>query len=615
MPQTIQPAGRSGSAPALDDTTHDAVAALCERALALRHRDGDAALELARRAAAAAAAGEAPDARRRSLAALGGCLSLFPAEVFRAREALHRALGECEDAGDDRLRCEVLNELGESYLATFEFEPCILHLREAVELIRRLGRRTEEARALRLLGTARTGTGDFVQALPLLLEALAIHEAAGGAAEGADGAPVRWERGSLFGQIAVVYSNMDQCEQAISYYEVALDCFSGHYPLRAARTLYRMGIAAEGMEDLERAEAYYRRSYALNEEHRDSAGRALSQIGIAGMLLARGEHAEAERALGEVLARLEGDPMHLGHCADALWMMGDLHMRRSEHAEALGCFERALPLFLRAERPPAHLSALHERFSRAYKALGRFEQALHHHERYHQLRVEHLEEQANARMSKMMVQFDTERALKDREISRLRSVELEREVAERKEAEAALARAKAELEEANRELHALAVRDPLTGLYNRRYLDQRLAEAFALARRGAQPLGVMICDVDDFKRVNDTFSHATGDQVLRVVGGIIRQHVRASDVAARYGGEEFVVLFPATTLAQASAASEKLRRLVMDFPWDTLHPGLAVTLSAGVAAADGHANHEKLLHDADRALYQAKRSGKNRVVA
>jgi diguanylate cyclase (GGDEF)-like protein len=124
----------------------------------------------------------------------------------------------------------------------------------------------------------------------------------------------------------------------------------------------------------------------------------------------------------------------------------------------------------------------------------------------------------------------------------------------------------------------------------------------------------MICDLDDFKRVNDTFSHAVGDAVLRAVAGILRQHVRQSDVVARFGGEEFVVLFPATTLEQAVAASEKVCALVREHPWAELHPGLAVTISAGVAEAGAHPTHEKLLSEADARLYQAKRRGKDCVV-
>ncbi|HEU0054699.1 MAG TPA: GGDEF domain-containing protein, partial [Longimicrobium sp.] len=186
--------------------------------------------------------------------------------------------------------------------------------------------------------------------------------------------------------------------------------------------------------------------------------------------------------------------------------------------------------------------------------------------------------------------------------------------AQRKEAEAALASARDELEEINRELRALTIRDPLTGVFNRRYLDQRLAEALPLAVRGVQPLSVMICDIDDFKRINDTFSHAIGDEVLRVVAAILRQNVRQSDVVARFGGEEFVVLFPSTTLDRATAACEKVCRLVREHDWRALHPRLAVTISAGVAAADAQPTHEKLLSDADRKLYQAKRRGKDRVV-
>jgi diguanylate cyclase (GGDEF)-like protein len=136
-----------------------------------------------------------------------------------------------------------------------------------------------------------------------------------------------------------------------------------------------------------------------------------------------------------------------------------------------------------------------------------------------------------------------------------------------------------------------------------------------LAVRGVQPLSVMICDVDDFKRVNDTYSHATGDEVLRTIAAVLRQHVRQSDVVARWGGEEFVVLFPSSTLDQAAAASEKVRRLVRGWDWASIAPGLAVTISAGVAQAGAHPTPERLLADADARLYEAKRRGKDCVVA
>lgn len=508
-----------------------------------------------------------------------------------------------------------LIELAASHVARSEHDAAIAPAREAAELARRLGRRADEAAALRVLGTALTGQGEFADALATLLQALELHEAAEDETSDTPDDARRWERGELFGRIAIVYSNMGQGEQALSYYRVALESFGDADPLQSARTLYRMGIAAgEILADGTRAEEYYRASLRLYEQCANREGVGLALIGLAGVLLARGETDEAEGAIRQALDALEGDPAYLSYYADALWVLSDVHARAGRHADALACLERALPLFAQTGRPASHTAELHQRLSKVHAALGAFEDALRHHQRYHALLVEHLQRAADAKLAAMMVQFDTEQALKDREIHRLRSIELEREVAERKEAETALARAQAELEERNRELHALAIRDPLTGAYNRRYLDQRLAEALPLAVRGVQPLSVLICDIDDFKRINDAFSHAVGDQVLCQVAALLRQHVRQSDVVARFGGEEFVVLFPATTLEQAAAAGEKLCARVREWPWGTLGEGLAVTLSAGVAAAEREPTPEKLLSAADAKLYEAKRLGKDRVV-
>jgi tetratricopeptide (TPR) repeat protein len=283
--------------------------------------------------------------------------------------------------------------------------------------------------------------GDFVNALSTLLQALELHETllAERAAEPHD--EDRWERAELFGRIAVVYSNMDQFERALQYYRVALESLGDRYPLNTARTLYRMGIAVEELGDAAEAEALYRGCLELYAREGDPAGAGLGRLGLAKVLLARGAVDAAEESIRRALGALERDPVHVGYFADALWVLGDVHARRGRHADALACFDQAHALFLRTDRPAAHLAQLHRRFSRVYAAMGRFEEALEHHERFHLLRVQHLEEQADARMAAMMVQFDTERALRDREIHRLRTIELEREIAERREAEAALARA------------------------------------------------------------------------------------------------------------------------------------------------------------------------------
>ena len=142
-------------------------------------------------------------------------------------------------------------------------------------------------------------------------------------------------------------------------------------------------------------------------------------------------------------------------------------------------------------------------------------------------------------------------------------------------------------------LAQLAHRDALTRLYNRRYLNRALREEVSRARRYAHPLSVALCDVDEFKRVNDRFSHGVGDRVLQEVARILECSVRGVDTVARYGGEEFVFIFPETDAAQARTACEKIRQEVARYPWAQLHPDLRVTVSIGVA--DGSGGPEQLL--------------------
>jgi diguanylate cyclase (GGDEF)-like protein len=159
----------------------------------------------------------------------------------------------------------------------------------------------------------------------------------------------------------------------------------------------------------------------------------------------------------------------------------------------------------------------------------------------------------------------------------------------------------------------LAREDSLTGLPNRRELDSRLQVEFERAKRSGSALSVAMTDIDHFKRVNDEYSHAVGDQVLRAVAGILDGNRRASDLVARYGGEEFVLMLPDTTASEAHALCERMRRAVENFDWSAVRPGLALTLSFGIAEAGGAPGHERLLALADARLYTAKAEGRNRV--
>ena len=164
----------------------------------------------------------------------------------------------------------------------------------------------------------------------------------------------------------------------------------------------------------------------------------------------------------------------------------------------------------------------------------------------------------------------------------------------------------------------LAVTDGLTGLNNRRYLDTHLKVLFNRAAARGRPLSLCITDIDRFKSVNDTYGHDAGDEVLREFAARIRSTVRGADLACRYGGEEFVVVMPDTDAVAAAAIAERLRGIVESFPFHLKEAGkmLSITASLGIACnTSGAETPEQLLKQADRALYEAKNSGRNRVVA
>jgi diguanylate cyclase (GGDEF)-like protein/PAS domain S-box-containing protein len=165
-------------------------------------------------------------------------------------------------------------------------------------------------------------------------------------------------------------------------------------------------------------------------------------------------------------------------------------------------------------------------------------------------------------------------------------------------------------------LRAEAIHDPLTGLFNRRYLEETLARELHRARRRKSSLCVAMLDLDNFKRFNDTFGHDAGDSLLRELGRLVRGKVRKSDIPCRYGGEEFVLVLPDSSLADAEHRVEQLRVLIneLQIPHGEQLLG-ALTVSAGVAQADEHSfNPNELLRAADQALYAAKNAGRDRVV-
>ncbi|HYN89311.1 MAG TPA: diguanylate cyclase, partial [Ardenticatenaceae bacterium] len=174
----------------------------------------------------------------------------------------------------------------------------------------------------------------------------------------------------------------------------------------------------------------------------------------------------------------------------------------------------------------------------------------------------------------------------------------------------------AEIEALQARLREQAIRDPLTGLFNRRYLEETLERELAKAARGTQPVSLAMMDIDFFKQLNDRFGHQAGDRVLQALAALLLADTRRGDVVSRYGGEEFVVVLPGASAAEARQRAEAWRAAFEALVVPHESHGLQATVSVGVATFPLHGTGApQLLHAADTALYKAKAAGRNRVMA
>lgn len=308
------------------------------------------------------------------------------------------------------------------------------------------------------------------------------------------------------------------------------------------------------------------------------------------VLLHHGELVEARERLEDALERGEAG----GHLAQ-VWRircsLGELLLAEG-HADKARRLLRSLLQQVEGQGPRATLVRTHHALYRACRRLGRTDEALEQLEHYERLERGRAVAQLKAQSALFITRVEAEQTRQDAERAR-REVTLERERAASHAAE--------------------ALRDPLTALGNRRLLDQRLPEMLASARRRQQPLCAAVIDLDHFKRTNDHFGHAVGDQVLQAIAEILRRGTRDTDLLVRLGGEEFLVALPDTRVERAVEVCERMREQVAAYPWQGLAPGLRVTLSAGIAL-NGDDDAPGLLERADRAMYQAKAAGRNRTV-
>ncbi len=332
---------------------------------------------------------------------------------------------------------------------------------------------------------------------------------------------------------------------------------------------------------------------------------ALTLSNLGRYLGVSGRERAAHTLLGHARAlALENDHRALVLACDG--NRAELLVREKRHDEAI-------PLLIEALAGAQELYAnsmvqdMHLQLYLAHKARGDLAEALTHHEAYHALTKEQLEQRNDAQSRLMMNRLELDQALFGAERSRMQA-ELQRVRAEQMAAEAERLQAQA------RELGRYVLADPLTGLGNRRQVERELPRLLSHSERSGEPLAVAVLDLDHFKQVNDRFGHAVGDAVLMATADLFRARVRGGDLIARMGGEEFLIVLAHATLEWAREACERLRLAIEGHDWAQIAPGLQVTISIGLCLAGAQRDGAQLLEQADLALYQAKKEGRNRVV-
>ncbi|SEJ49142.1 diguanylate cyclase (GGDEF) domain-containing protein [Frateuria terrea] len=473
----------------------------------------------------------------------------------------------------------------------------------------------------------------------------------------ADGLTWRGSVQSLLGEHALALVDFLEAQK---FYET-----SGA-PIESEDNLFNIAVAYRRLGEQAQARDYLDKLLALGEQRHDRAQQLAAHMELGFLESEAGNQSAAESQLGKALAlahavdsRSRGASIHLGlaqvdnlqgHYREALdelakaqpgfARMGDrsnrdmvllqtaeAHAGLGQYAVAIGEYGQAEKL-LQESGNLRYLAELLDARARSYQALGQLGPEVADLRRLVKV-GEALDRKAHSDNATLMnYQFQTaqrdqenrrlaaDRALKEQQLESLERVRHWQRLALVLGGVLIVLLLWLALRQfrRSRKLHRMAMTDPLTGIANRRHIEQLARNALGHAGANGEPLCVLVLDVDHFKAVNDAFGHAVGDQVLVRVAQACKHALRRFDMLGRLGGEEFLVVLPDTSMDVAMQIAERLRRKVESLPLGSLAPGLQITASVGVAEAEHEADDlPELVRRADTAMYRAKDAGRNRV--
>lgn len=392
-------------------------------------------------------------------------------------------------------------------------------------------------------------------------------------------------------------------KQALPMYQKALQIFDALADNEGqSRVLNNMACTVLELKDFSSALEYSQKSLQLAQQ----ANLRRDEINIHGTIgeifLAMGEYEQARNRLHNAILLAEKYGRGISYIY-ILVDLGEVYLAQNEFEKAekqlFFALETASKWNLKNEKMRCH-----QFLSELYEKQRKVDKALEHYKLFHALKESVAGESSARQIAILKMNHEVETTQRDMEIQRLQNAKLQNEINEQKRIQSIL--------------ENLATRDSVTNLYNRRHFLTLAEHEWKRALRYGHPFSVLMLDLDDFKQINDLFGHATGDQALIMVAGLIQGTLRKIEIAGRYGGDEFAVILPETPTEKGLIVGKRIRDKVTDQPLKTNKGLINLTVSIGVSGLSSETEEkaitlEELLHQADVALYRSKGSGKNQV--
>jgi diguanylate cyclase (GGDEF)-like protein len=517
-----------------------------------------------------------------------------------------------------------LNGLAAVSLKRGQLDAALAYFTQAIDHLQMVPRKDRLAGVYSNVSLIYYAKSQYDLSLDFMLKALHLYEEIGDT-QG---------QGVVLNSIGNVYSKLDDPALARANFERALAIAekTGHKQLMVS-SLVNLGEIEAGQKAWDVALANLNRALAIAREigSRDFISVCLNNIGD--LLRDRGQPAEALRFYLEserIFEAMNARPRMVVSYLN----IGRIYLKTGRGAEAEGSLLKAYDLAKEVEERSLQKDAAEALFT-LYEGRGDFRRALEYQRTFAALKEQIFSKENVEKITTLQARYDSEKQVHEIELLRrqgeIRELQAKRQrllmllIATASLLLAALAffiyrryrlkvRTNAELGAAYARMAELAKHDELTGLYNRRSALERIEIELLRASRTHRPCGVVMIDVDDFKRINDEHGHACGDTVLKALADLLRASVRTLDVVARWGGEEFLLVLPETSRDGAMLVADKLRQAVAASAVSCGSACIRYTVTLGVNAFDRLGSVSECLRGADVALYEGKLSGKNKVV-